>query len=1069
MGFRNISAWSIRNPVPSIVLFMMLTVAGIVSFIRMDINQEPDIDFPAVTITITQPGAAPSELENQVTQRVEAAVRTLEGVDEIQSFVSEGQSTTFVQLAIGTPVDRAVNESRDAVTQIRAQLPDGILEPQVQRVKINDNDLGSFTAVGTDMTLEQLSWYIDNTVAKELLSVPGMGSVERNGGVSREIRVILDPAKLASYGLTASQINQQLRQVNLNAAGGRAEIAGAEQSVRVLGNAATAYDLSQTQIAIGNGRTIRLSDVATVRDLYAEQRSAAAVDGRPALSFDFKRAKNASDVTVFREAKAKLEALEKRNPQVKFKLRIDGAKYALEQYKSALHAMIEGAILAVVVVFLFLRDWRATFISALAIPLSAIPAFWFMDLMGFTLNDMTLLALSLVAGVLVDDAIVEIENIVRHMRMGKTAYQASIDAADEIGLAVLATTMAIVAVFLPVGLMPGVSGQFFKNFGLTVVVAVLMSLAVARLITPMIAAYFLKSAGPADHGGPAVDFYERVLRWTLDQGKAPLIRAKGGIHRVTGYLRDHRLWVMGMGLASFLLTIVLFATTPMTFQPAVDQPRSAVTITMPPGATLNTTQAVVDQVYALLKKQPEVESLYTRTLVGTGRVVATLKEKRDVTSTQFERRLAPDLATIADARVNFQSQFGFGDNNRDISITLGGDDPVLLRKTADRLVSEMGKVPGLVAPRIAGDLNRPEILIKPRLDLAAQLGVTTAALSNAIRIATLGDLDQNSARFSLSDRQVPIRVALEESARSRLDTIENLPVQTQSGGSVPLSLVAEIGFGSGPTKITRLNQQRQLTIGADLSPGLVTSNAMKQINQLPVMKNLPVGVQQLTVGQAKWQMEMLINFVVAVVAGVFLVFSVLVLLYRRLLPQLVNMGSLLLAPLGGLLALKIAGQPLSMPVFIGLLMLLGIVAKNSILLIDFALEEMAAGVTPHAAIVDAGHKRAQPIVMTTVAMVAGMVPTALSLSGDGAWRAPMGIVVIGGLTMSTLLTLLIVPAAFSLAIGIERRVGPWLGRRLLTYRPGDDGGPLIEQGPPKDAIAAPHGRIGFRDGTDPAE
>lgn len=1069
MGFRNISAWSIRNPVPSIVLFMMLTVAGIVSFIRMDINQEPDIDFPAVTITITQPGAAPSELENQVTQRVEAAVRTLEGVDEIQSFVSEGQSTTFVQLAIGTPVDRAVNESRDAVTQIRAQLPDGILEPQVQRVKINDNDLGSFTAVGTDMTLEQLSWYIDNTVAKELLSVPGMGSVERNGGVSREIRVILDPAKLASYGLTASQINQQLRQVNLNAAGGRAEIAGAEQSVRVLGNAATAYDLSQTQIAIGNGRTIRLSDVATVRDLYAEQRSAAAVDGRPALSFDFKRAKNASDVTVFREAKAKLEALEKRNPQVKFKLRVDGAKYALEQYKSALHAMIEGAILAVVVVFLFLRDWRATFISALAIPLSAIPAFWFMDLMGFTLNDMTLLALSLVAGVLVDDAIVEIENIVRHMRMGKTAYQASIDAADEIGLAVLATTMAIVAVFLPVGLMPGVSGQFFKNFGLTVVVAVLMSLAVARLITPMIAAYFLKSAGPADHGGPAVDFYERVLRWTLDQGKAPLIRAKGGIHRVTGYLRDHRLWVMGMGLASFLLTIVLFATTPMTFQPAVDQPRSAVTITMPPGATLNTTQAVVDQVYALLKKQPEVESLYTRTLVGTGRVVATLKEKRDVTSTQFERRLAPDLATIADARVNFQSQFGFGDNNRDISITLGGDDPVLLRKTADRLVSEMGKVPGLVAPRIAGDLNRPEILIKPRLDLAAQLGVTTAALSNAIRIATLGDLDQNSARFSLSDRQVPIRVALEESARSRLDTIENLPVQTQSGGSVPLSLVAEIGFGSGPTKITRLNQQRQLTIGADLSPGLVTSNAMKQINQLPVMKNLPVGVQQLTVGQAKWQMEMLINFVVAVVAGVFLVFSVLVLLYRRLLPPLVNMGSLLLAPLGGLLALKIAGQPLSMPVFIGLLMLLGIVAKNSILLIDFALEEMAAGVTPHAAIVDAGHKRAQPIVMTTVAMVAGMVPTALSLSGDGAWRAPMGIVVIGGLTMSTLLTLLIVPAAFSLAIGIERRVGPWLGRRLLTYRPGDDGGPLIEQGPPKDAIAAPHGRIGFRDGTDPAE
>ena len=1069
MGFRNISAWSIRNPVPAIVLFVMLTVAGIVSFIRMDINDSPDIDFPAVSITITQPGAAPSELETQVTQRIEAAVRTLEGVDEIQSFVSEGNSTTIVQMAIGQSVDRAVNEARDAVTQIRGNLPEGILEPQVSRVKINDNDLGSYSAIATDMTIEQLSWYIDNTVTKELLSVPGMGGVERNGGVSREIRVILDPARLAAQGLTASQINNQLRQVNLDAPGGRAEIAGAEQSVRVLGNARTAYDLGQTQINVGDGRTIRLADVATVRDLYAEQRSAAAVDGKPVLSFDFKRAKGSSDVTVFRDGKKKLEELEKRNPRVKFRLRVDGSKYPLEQYKSAIHAMLEGAILAVVVVFLFLRDWRATVISALAIPLSAIPTFWFMELMNFTLNEMTMLALSLVAGVLVDDAIVEIENIVRHMRMGKTAYQASIDAADEIGLAVLATTMAIVGVFLPVGLMPGISGQFFKNFGLTVVVAVLMSLAVARLITPMIAAYFLRAGGHVEHGGgPVMNFYRRVLAWTLDEGGAPAARAKGGVHRALGYWRDHRFWVVMMGVGAFLFTLFLFTQIPMSFQPASDQPRSTVTITMPPGSTLETTQGVVDQVYELIRKQPEVESVYTRTLVGSGRVTAQLREKRDKTSTEFERGLAPQLAKIADARVNFQSQFGFGDNNRDISVTLGGDDPVVLRQAADRVVQDMAKMPGLIAPRIAGDLNRPEIIIKPRLDLAANLGVTTAALSNAIRIATIGDIDQNSARFSLSDRQIPIRVALEQSSRSRLATIQNLPVQTQSGGSVPLNLVAEIGFGSGPTRIQRINQQRQLTIGADLQPGVATSVALPKIKQLPAMKSLPVGVQELNVGQAKWQLEMLMNFVTAVVSGVFLVFSVLVLLYRRLLPPLVNMGSLLLAPLGGLLALLISGDALSMPVFIGLLMLLGIVAKNSILLIDFALEEMTAGVAPYAAIVDAGRKRAQPIVMTTVAMVAGMVPTALSLSGDGAWRAPMGIVVIGGLTVSTMLTLLIVPAAFSLAIGIERRVGPWLGRRLLTYRPGDEGA-LIEHAP-HPAIPPPPGRIGFHeDGTSPAE
>ena len=516
MNFRNISAWSIRNPVPSIVLFVMLTLAGIVSFRNLDVNNQPDIDFPVVIVSINQPGAAPTELETQVTQRVEASLRSLQGIDEINSTVTEGSSTTVVQLTIGTPIDRAVEDVRSAVSQIRSNLPDGILEPQINRANTTDQDLASYAAITTDMTVEQLSWYIDNNVAKELLSVPGLAGVSRNGGVDREIRVILDPNKLSSFGLTAAQVNAQLRQVNLNAAGGRAEIGGSEQSVRVLGNAQTAYALGQVQIATGNGRTIRVADLGRVQDLYAEQRSASQLNGTQVLSFDFQRAKGASDVTVFDEAEKKLTALEARNPKVHFKRISDSVKYTKAQYDSAMEAMVEGAVLAVIIVFIFLRDWRSTIISALAIPLSAIPTFWVMDLLGFTLNNMTLMALSLVAGVLVDDAIVEIENIVRHMRMGKSAYQASIDAADEIGLAVLATTMAIVAVFLPVGLMPGISGQFFKNFGLTVVASVLMSLAVARLITPMLAAYFLKAHGEASHGeGWLMDRYMAILKWTL--------------------------------------------------------------------------------------------------------------------------------------------------------------------------------------------------------------------------------------------------------------------------------------------------------------------------------------------------------------------------------------------------------------------------------------------------------------------------------------------------------------------------------------------------------------------------
>jgi multidrug efflux pump subunit AcrB len=1046
MGFRNISAWSIRNPVAPLVLFVALTIAGIVSFMRMDVNQDPDIEFPVVIVVINQPGAAPTELETQITQRVEAAVRSIQGIDEITSDVSEGNSTTVVQLDIGTPIDRAVTDVREAVNQIRSELPEGILEPQIYRANTTDKDLASWTAIATDMTAEQLSWYVDNTVAKELLSIDGMSTVERVGGVDREIRVILDPARLQGMGLTASQVNQALRQVNVNAAGGRAEIAGSEQSVRVLGNAASAYELGQTQISLGNGRTVRLADIASVRDAYAEQRSAATYNGGRVLSFDIKRAKGASDVTVFHEAEKRLKALEERNPQVRFALLSDSVKYTEIQYESAVHAMIEGAVLAVIVVFLFLWDWRATVISALAIPLSAIPTFWFMDMLGFTLNQMTLLALSLVAGVLVDDAIVEIENIVRHMRMGKTAYQASIDAADEIGLAVLATTMAIVAVFLPVGLMPGIAGQFFKNFGLTVVAAVLMSLGVARLITPMIAAYFLKGHGHVDKGDSwAMRAYMAALRWTL----------------------KHRWVAVVASVAAFAATLFMFSILPATFQPPQDRDRSTAMIEMVPGTTLEQTAKVVKEVEAILRAQPLVTSAYSTTMVGSGRVSVELAEEREMTSTEFERSLAPRLSAIPDARVAFRSQFGWGSNSRDVSIVLGGDDPVLLNETANRLVQEMSGLKTIVAPRVSGDLQRPELVIRPRLDLAASLGVTTSALSNAIRIATLGDIDQNSARFSLSDRQIPIRVALSEDSRERLSTIQNLPVPTSSGGSVPLSVVAEIGFGAGPTKIERVDQQRQLVVGADLAPGVVNSEAMKQIHALPTMQKLPIGVRELTLGQAKWQTEMIQNFIIAVISGLLLLLAVLVLLYKRLMPPFVNIGSLLLAPLGGLIALWVTGHPVSMPVYIGLLMLLGIVAKNSILLIDFALEEMGKGVEKTTAILDSGHKRAQPIVMTTVAMVAGMVPTALALTGDASFRAPMSITVIGGLVLSTLLTLLIVPATFSLAVGVERWVGPRLSRRLLTYRPGDEipAGSVIDH--------HPGGHIGYRgdghEGTAPAE
>lgn len=1014
MSFRNISAWSIKNPVPPIVLFLALMIAGIMSFTRLPVSQDPDIDFPGATISISQPGAAPSELETQVAQKVEAAVRSITGVDEINSTVREGSAFIFVQFKIGTPIDSAVNDVRDAVANIRGDLPDGILEPQVSRVAIADDPIAYFSAEAVDMTIEELSWYVDNVVSKRLRALRGMGSVQRGGGVSREIRVILNPAKMQAYNLTASLVNAQLRQTNINTAGGRTEIAGAEQSIRVLGNAKNAYELGDTLISTGGGRSVKLSAIADVRDLYAEQRSLSTMDKRQVLSFGITRAKGESDISVYDRAVAELDKLRVENPKVKFRELFTSVHYSRGQYTSSLEAMIEGALLAVVVVFLFLRDWRATIISAIAIPLSAIPTFWFMELMGFSLNQISLLALGLVAGVLVDDAIVEIENIVRHMRMGKSAYQASMEAADEIGLAVLATTMAIVAVFLPVGIMPGISGQFFKNFGLTVVVAVLLSLAVARLITPMVAAYFLKSHGVEPHANSGwMRQYMKLLGWSL----------------------ANRWKTVAMGGAALLATVGLGSQLPFTFFPNIDFDFSQVRIEMVPGTTLAETKAVTERVQTLLADEKDVvEAAFADINVGNATIYLTLREDRPISSLEFEEKWGPKLGDIADARVNFRAQDSGGPpgSGRDLQITLSGDNPERLAAAANALAEQMRTLPELVAPRVNGDLQRPEIIIKPRMDLAATLGVTTAALSQTIRIATIGDIDQNSPKFSLSDRQIPIRVTLEENSRRDLATLENLPVPTSNGGSVPLKTVAEISFGAGPTTIQRTNLNRRTSVGADLAEGVVSSVANEKIDKLPALAKLPEGISRMNLGQSRMQAELFTNFIIAVVSGILLVFAVLLLLYRRIMPPFVNMGSLLLAPLGAAIALLIAGMPVSMPVMIGMLMLFGIVAKNSILVVDFALEEIDRGVDKYTAIMEAGHKRAQPIVMTTVAMVAGMVPTAFAMSGDGAWRQPMGVVVIGGLIVSTVLTLVIVPASFSLAIGFEERVGPWLSYWLTN-------------------------------------
>ncbi len=1009
---RRLSAWAIRHPLPPVVLFVVLLFVGATAFFRLPVTLNPHLSYPIVAVVISEPGAAPEEVQTEIVRRVEAAVAGIGNIHHILSKAYQGGEETDVEFQIGTPIDRAVTEVRDAVTQVQADLPADILPPVVQRVKIDGGPIVYYAVSSTDMSDRAISWFIDNTITKTLLTVPGVAQVQRFGGVDREIRVELDPGRMQALGITASQVNQQLTNLNINLPGGRADLGDGEQTIRVLGGAQTAWQLAQTQIALPGGRFARLGSIASVRDGAAEVRSIEKFNGRPAISFGVQRAPGTSDVAVLRGVQHALAQIRKEYPRVNIHRTFTSVTFTKQMYHSALEALIEGSILSVLVVWLFLRDTRATLVSALAIPLSAIPTFAVMYWLGFTLNQVSLLALSLVSGVLVDDAIVEIENIVRHKRMGKNAFQAALDAADQIALAVVATSCTIIAVFMPVSFMGGIIGQYFKQFGLTVAAAVFFSLMVARLLTPVIAAYTLKSdPAPEHHDGPIMAWYLRALKWCV----------------------RHRWKTVLFGVAFFAASIVGLALIPKTFVQNSDSGSASLAIELPPGVQLADTERVADAAYRIIARQPYVKSIDESVGGGSVRganlyISLVPRSARPVSQNQWQNEMLAKLRSIPNAQIYFQNFNGDSDGH-DITIDLTGDNLTLLEHAAHKVMSQMAALPDLRDVSSEDGLPRPEIRIKPRFDLAAELGVTVADISQTIRIATLGDLLQNDAKFTLPDRQVPILVNLRRSARANLNTLENLPVPTTSGGSVPLKAVADFGFGEGPTAIHSRDQRLRIAIDADLN-GVQLGRAMKQIHALPALRHLPPGVHLAETGNARLMSELFTDFLIAMGTGILMVFAVLVLLFARVLQPITILSALPLSIGGAVAALFITHRPLSLGVMIGFLMLMGIVAKNSILLVDFAIEEMRAGKDRMTALLEAGHKRARPIVMTTVAMVAGMLPVALTI-GD-AFRAPMAIGVIGGLITSTALTLVVVPAGFTLIDDIERWVGPRIARIIIA-------------------------------------
>ena len=1046
----NFSAWSIRNPIAPLLAFCLLVLIGMQSFNKLPITRFPNIDVPLVSISVTQSGASPAELEMQVTKEIEDAVASITGIDEIQSTVTDGSSQTNVMFRMEVLTEQAVQDTKDAIDRIRSDLPANIEEPIVSKVDVEGQAIQTFAVSSPDLSLEELSWFVDDTIKRSLQGQSGIGRVDRYGGAEREVRIELTPDKLNAYGITAASVNEQLRGTNIDLGSGRGQVAGSEQAIRVLGDARNVTELADTTIALPNGRFVKLSDLGVIKDTYEEPKSFSRFNDTPVVTFGVFRSKGASEVSVAETVAQSLDKVRSENPNVKIELIDDSVYFTYGNYEAAIHTLLEGALLAIIVVLLFLRNWRATLISAIALPLSAIPTFWIMDLMGFSLNLVSFLALTLATGILVDDAIVEIENIARHIKMGKTPYRAAIEAADEIGLAVIATTFTIIAVFVPVSFMPGIPGQYFIQFGLTVAFSVFFSLMVARLITPMMAAYLMRAEDAMDdhhdNDGPLMKGYTRLVTGTTSRW----------------YWRYTTLivaFVLTVGSATALVMFV-----PGSFLPPEDASRIVLSVELPPNARLDDTEKTTDAIYDRVKDIDGVDSVFvlggaspkgdlelrraTVTLaldkldqslvkkvvndvLGHIPVIGPMLPKVEVHGRErpqwnIEKEVFAKLRDIPDVHILKLNDRG----ERDLSFNFLSKNDKDLNDAVGILESKLRADPLLANVSADGALPRPELQVRPRKDEAARLGITPQKISETIRVATIGDVDAALAKISLDDRQIPIRVQTSLDMRRDLAAIRALKIQTASGGTVPLASVANIDYSEGVSSIKRNNRYRVVSIGSDLPQGVALDTASARFREIVKEANIPASVHLAESGDTKVQSEMQQSFVNAMLMGLLLVLTVLILLFKDVIQPFTILLSLPLAIGGVAAALIITNNPLSMPVMIGILMLMGIVTKNAILLVDFAIEMRHRGMPRVEAMVEAGRKRARPIIMTSIAMSAGMLPSALGVGEGGSFRAPMAIAVIGGIIVSTVLSLVVVPSFFLIMDDLSRLLG-WAFGRLV--------------------------------------
>ena len=1038
----NVSAWSIRNPIPAVMLFVMLTLAGLYSFKSMKVQNFPDLDVPNITIVASLPGAAPNQLENDVARVIENSLASVQGLKNIFTKVQDGVVSITAEFRLEKGTQEALDDVRSAVARVRGDLPGDMQEPIINKLELAGGAVLAYTVASDKMDEEALSWFVDNDVSKLLLSVRGVGAVNRVGGVDREVQIQLDPLKLQALGTTAADISRQLARVQIESAGGVADIGGSQQPLRTVSALKSADELARMEIALSDGRSIRLDQIAKIEDTVAERTAAAFLDGRPVVGFEIARSRGASEIEVGAGVRKLLEELRVQRPDLQITESFDFVTPVQEEFDGSMILLYEGAILAVLVVWLFLRDFRATIVSAVALPLSAIPAFIGMHYLGFTINVVTLLALSLVIGILVDDAIVEVENTVRHMRMGKTPYQAAMEASDEIGLAVIATTFTLIAVFLPTAFMSGIPGKFFKQFGWTASLAVFASLIVARALTPMMAAYILRPFVLSENR-PAWAKRNALLggiwSWANPQEEPKWLDTYQGW---AGWCVRHRWITMAFAAAFFVGSVMLIPLLPQGFIPPDDNSQTQVYIELPPGTTLQQTVQTAERARQLVSAVKHVKSVYTT--IGSGSAGSdpfapqgAVESRKAALTIQLDARgERPRKQVIEnqlrDAMSNLpgvRSKVGLGGSGEKYVLTLTGNDAAALATAANVIERDLRTIGGVGSIQSSAALVRTEIIVKPDLARAAELGVTSSAIAETLRIATVGDYNSALPKMNLPQRQIPIVVKLDAAAREDLAVLERLTVPG-ARGPVMIGQVATLEFGGGPAVIDRFNRARNINFEVELA-GIALGDIKTQVEALPSVNNLPPGVKVLELGDAEVQSELFASFGLAMLTGVLCIYIVLVLLFKAFLHPFTILAALPLSLGGAFVALLLADKAFSMPSLIGLIMLMGIATKNSILLVEYAIEARRIhGLDRFDALMDACHKRARPIVMTTIAMGAGMLPIAVGWgAADSSFRSPMAWAVIGGLITSTFLSLLVIPAVFTVVDDVAIFFNKLLGRQ----------------------------------------